>query len=80
MSFEGLAWIELALLAMALCAWLRSRAGSRRTLSFVLALGVVAFALAAPWLAVRNRLEPAAGPTSSSPAAAGRLEPVEPAG
>ena len=66
-SFEGLAWIELTLLAMGLCAWLRGRAGSRRALSFVLALALAACALAAPWLASRNRLEPPpGGPASSS--------------
>jgi DsbC/DsbD-like thiol-disulfide interchange protein len=58
-SFVGLAGIELALLAMALCAWLRSRMGRRRTLSFLLALGLAASAAAAPWLAHRNRLMPA---------------------
>jgi DsbC/DsbD-like thiol-disulfide interchange protein len=57
-SFTGLAGIELALLAMALCAWLRSRAGRRRALSFVLAVGLVACAVAAPWLAHNNRLTP----------------------
>ena len=65
-SFEGLAWIELTLLAMGLCAWLRGRAGHRRALSFVLALVLAACAFAAPWLASRNRLEPPGGPTSSS--------------
>jgi suppressor for copper-sensitivity B len=54
-SFEGLAWIELTLLAMSLCAWLRHRA-SRRALRLVLGLGLLACALAAPWLADRNRL------------------------
>lgn len=65
-SFEGLAWIELTLLAMGLCAWLRGRAGHRRALSFVLALVLAACALATPWLASRNRLEPPGGPTSLS--------------
>jgi len=55
-SFLGLAWIELLLLAMALCAWLRRRMSRRRTLGFLLALGVAACAAAAPWLAHRNRL------------------------
>lgn len=57
-SFVGLAWIELVLLAMALCAWLRRRMGRRRALRFLLALGVAACAAAAPWLAHRNRLTP----------------------
>ncbi|HEX3531136.1 MAG TPA: protein-disulfide reductase DsbD domain-containing protein [Thermoanaerobaculia bacterium] len=55
-SFVGLAWIELLLLAMALCAWLRRRAVRRPALSFLLALGCAACALAAPWLAHLNRL------------------------
>ena len=55
-SVVGLAGIELALLAMALFSWLRSLAGSRRILSLLLALGVVACAATAPWLAHRNRL------------------------
>jgi DsbC/DsbD-like thiol-disulfide interchange protein len=57
-SFTGLAGIELALLAMALCAWLRHRAGHRRALSLLLAVGLVACAAAAPWLAHTNRLTP----------------------
>jgi DsbC/DsbD-like thiol-disulfide interchange protein len=57
-SFTGLAGIELALLAMALCAWLRRRAGRRRALSFLLAVGLAACAAAAPWLAHTNRLTP----------------------
>lgn len=71
-SFEGLAWIQLALLAMSLCAWLRHRSG-RRTLRLAWGVGLLAFALAAPWLAERNRLTPAGG----LPAASG---PAEPAG
>jgi suppressor for copper-sensitivity B len=67
-SFEGIAWIQLALLAMSLCAWLRHRAG-RRGLRLVWGVGLLAFALAAPWLAERNRLTPPGGlPTASSPA------------
>jgi hypothetical protein len=57
-SFVGLAWIELVLLAMALCAWLRQRMSRRRTLGFLLALGLAVCAAAAPWLAHRNRLIP----------------------
>ncbi|HYU32426.1 MAG TPA: redoxin family protein [Thermoanaerobaculia bacterium] len=55
-SFEGLAWIELALLGMSLCAWLYRKAAGRRTLRLVLGLGLLASALAVPWLADRNRL------------------------
>jgi suppressor for copper-sensitivity B len=54
-SFEGLAWIELTLLGMSLCAWLR-RKSSRRAPRLVLGLGLLVCALAAPWLADRNRL------------------------
>jgi DsbC/DsbD-like thiol-disulfide interchange protein len=57
-SFVGLAAVELVLLAMALCAWLRRRLDRRRALSLVLALGLIACAAAAPWLAWRNRLPP----------------------
>lgn len=56
-SFEGLAWIELTLLGMALCAWLRHKAASRRALRLVLGLGLLVCALATPWLADRNRLD-----------------------
>jgi len=71
-SFEGLAWIELVLLAMSLCAWLRRKAADRRALRFVLGLAVLAFALAAPWLADRNRLIP----PDEAPGIAGRIEPA----
>jgi len=63
-SFVGLAGIELALLAMSLFSWLRRRTGSRRFLSFLLAVGIVASAATAPWLAHRNRL--ASSPAASS--------------
>jgi DsbC/DsbD-like thiol-disulfide interchange protein len=67
-SFEGLAWIQLALLAMSLCAWLRHRSG-RRSLRLAWGVGLLAFALAAPWLAERNRLTPLGGlPAASAPA------------
>jgi DsbC/DsbD-like thiol-disulfide interchange protein len=56
-SFEGLAWVELTLLGMSLCAWLRRKAADRRALRFVLGLGLLACALAAPWLAECNRLQ-----------------------
>jgi DsbC/DsbD-like thiol-disulfide interchange protein len=61
-SFVGLAWIELVLLAMALCAWLRHRMSRRRSLGFLLALCLAVCAAAAPWLAHRNRLTPTATP------------------
>jgi DsbC/DsbD-like thiol-disulfide interchange protein len=55
-SFVGLAWIELVLLAMALCAWLRHRMSRRQTLGLLLSLCLAICAVAAPWLAHRNRL------------------------
>lgn len=55
-TFEGLAWIELVLLAMALFAWLQRRAVRRSAVSFLWILGLAACAAAAPWLADRNRL------------------------
>ncbi|HJX28657.1 MAG TPA: hypothetical protein VJ885_12140, partial [Thermoanaerobaculia bacterium] len=67
-SFEGLAWIQLALLAMSLCAWLRNRSAGR-AFRLVMGVGLLAFALAAPWLAERNRLTPPGGlPPASAPA------------
>ena len=51
-----MAWIELTLLGMSLCAWLRRKAAGRRALRLVLGLGLLASALAVPWLADRNRL------------------------
>jgi suppressor for copper-sensitivity B len=61
-SPEGLAWIELALLAMALFAWLRqrlhNRAVRRTPLKFTLAAGLLVCAALALWLADRNRLTP----------------------
>jgi hypothetical protein len=51
---EGLAAVELALLAMGLCAWLRRRSG--RTLRVGLLVALLGCALAAPWLAERNRI------------------------
>lgn len=55
---EGLAWIELALLAMALLAWLRHRAVHKSALRFSLAMALAACAAAALWLADDNRLAP----------------------
>jgi DsbC/DsbD-like thiol-disulfide interchange protein len=54
---EGLAGIELLLLAMALLAWLRRRTGGRGKLRFVLTLAVVACAAGLLWLADHSRLE-----------------------
>jgi DsbC/DsbD-like thiol-disulfide interchange protein len=54
---EGLAWIELSLLGLALFAWLRSREGVGRTLRFALVLGLAACAAAALWLAALNRFD-----------------------
>lgn len=51
---EGLAAVELALLAMGLCAWLRHRSG--RTLRIGLLIALLGCALAAPWLAERHRI------------------------
>ena len=51
---EGLAAVELALLAMGLCAWLRHRSG--RTLRIGLLVALLGCALAAPWLAERHRI------------------------
>jgi suppressor for copper-sensitivity B len=61
-SPEGLAWIELALLAMALLAWLRSRQGSGKALRLALFLGALACAAGTLWLADVNRLAPRAAP------------------
>jgi len=55
---EGLAWVELTLLAMALFAWLRHRSRARSVLKFGLAVVLAAFAVAALWLADENRLSP----------------------
>ena len=57
-SPEGIAWVELALLVMALLAWLRHRAVSRGAIRFGLAVALVACAAAALWLADDNRLSP----------------------
>lgn len=51
---EGLAAVELALLAMGLCAWLRSRTPAQRALRVGLFVALVGCALAAPWIAERN--------------------------
>lgn len=51
---EGLAAVELALLAMGLCAWLLRRSG--RTLRIGLLVAMLGCALAAPWLAQNHRI------------------------
>ncbi|MEA2603975.1 MAG: suppressor for copper-sensitivity [Acidobacteriota bacterium] len=56
-SPEGLAGIELALLALALLAWLRHRQGSGRALRTLFALGLLACAVGIPWLAGHNRVQ-----------------------
>lgn len=53
---EGLAGVELALLMMGLCAWLRRRAQTRRTLQIGLLVALLGCALTAPWLAERHRI------------------------
>lgn len=69
---EGLAWIELTLLAMALFAWLRHRALHKTALRFSLAVALVACAAAALWLADDNRLAPRPG-TAAEPQITTRL-------
>ncbi len=54
---EGLAFVELALLVMALCAWLLNRNTQRRVFHTVLLGALAAATLAAPWLADRHRLD-----------------------
>jgi DsbC/DsbD-like thiol-disulfide interchange protein len=53
---EGLAAVELVLLVMGLCAWLRRRSQARRALQIGLLVALLACALAAPWLAELHRL------------------------
>jgi thiol:disulfide interchange protein len=73
-SPEGLAFVELALLAIALLAWLRARAGegtrARPVTRAVLAAALVACAACALWLADHNRLVPREEPSSRSTAIA----------
>jgi suppressor for copper-sensitivity B len=63
---EGLAWIELTLLAMALLAWLRHRSLHKNALRFSLAVALAACAAAALWLADDNRLAPRPGTAAES--------------
>lgn len=60
-SSAGLAAVELALLGMALFAWLRHRSAARSGLKFVFALGLTVCAATVPWLADRHRLSPRPG-------------------
>lgn len=53
---EALASVELTLLALALCAWLRHRAGGRGMLPAAWTVGLLACAAAAVWLAHRGQL------------------------
>jgi suppressor for copper-sensitivity B len=57
-SPEGIAWVELTLLTMALLAWLRHRAAARPALRFGLAVALAACAAATLWLADDNRMTP----------------------
>lgn len=66
-SAEGIAFIELTLLAMSLLAWLRHREGGGRTFRAVLAVGLLACAAGALWLADHNRLAPRAWPAAPLP-------------
>lgn len=61
-SAEGLAGVELALLAMSLVAWLRRRIERPGLARLMLAAALAACTIVPPWLAGRNRLtaEPAA--------------------
>lgn len=55
-SSEGLAFVELALLAAALVAWLRRRAGGWRFRRAALSSALIALAVVAVWLAARSTL------------------------
>ncbi|HEV3458427.1 MAG TPA: hypothetical protein VHG32_17850, partial [Thermoanaerobaculia bacterium] len=55
-SGEGLAGVELALLAMALVAWVRRQIDRPAMARMLLAAALIAFAIVPPWLAGRNRL------------------------
>jgi DsbC/DsbD-like thiol-disulfide interchange protein len=55
-SAEGLAGVELALLAMALAAWVRRQIDRPAMARMLLAAALIAFAIVPPWLAGRNRL------------------------
>jgi DsbC/DsbD-like thiol-disulfide interchange protein len=57
-SPEGLAGMELALLAMGLLAWLRAREGTGKALRLTFVVGLAICASGILWLADRNRLVP----------------------
>ncbi|HEV8578156.1 MAG TPA: protein-disulfide reductase DsbD domain-containing protein [Thermoanaerobaculia bacterium] len=73
---EGLAWIELCLIGMALLAWLRAREASGKALRFALALGLAACAAGASWLADDNRLAPRPAAASRSHRSTDRLPSI----
>jgi suppressor for copper-sensitivity B len=50
----GLAWVELALVALSLLAWVRARAAGR-TVRAVLALALLVAFVSVPWLAHQHR-------------------------
>jgi DsbC/DsbD-like thiol-disulfide interchange protein len=75
-SGEGLAGVQLSLLASALLAWLRQRTGPRRATRALLAAGLAACIVAAPWLAGNSR-RPDGG--SGSPPAHQAESPTIPA-
>jgi DsbC/DsbD-like thiol-disulfide interchange protein len=65
-SPEGLAAVELALLALGLFAWLRARPGRRPAARHVLTVAIVLCAAAALWLADHNRLSPRVPPDATT--------------
>lgn len=74
---EGLAWIELSLLGLALFAWLRSREGTGPTLRLALVLGLTLCAATALWMAHLNRYEAKTGLPSSPETSPGEItEPL----
>jgi DsbC/DsbD-like thiol-disulfide interchange protein len=65
-SPEGLAAVELALLALGLFAWLRARPGRRPVARHAFTVLVVLAAAAALWLADHNRLSPRVPPDATT--------------
>jgi DsbC/DsbD-like thiol-disulfide interchange protein len=79
LSAEGVAAIELALVAMALLAWLRGRAGRRIRLRFALAVALAACTALPPWLAGRSRIgEPRRVAEVTEPGRASAHDPAPP--
>jgi DsbC/DsbD-like thiol-disulfide interchange protein len=66
-SPEGLAGVELVLLAMGLAAWLRRRIERRGLARLLLAAVLAAGVAATPWLADRHRLAAAGGSAGVAP-------------